>query len=416
MNELPGLDRRFPGFAEMNQSALLAGPSVASDGIQDLAALLAIAMAMAVLLVGVAGPDPRLVIDGIPMSSALFVAAAALAAGIPCTPGSRAAVALFLAPVALLALTLPVSLDPVAGSEKVLNLLASVLVASILIGASIQRIGTESTLRWIIVLMTLLLAAAVLYKLRQGFFDRQVLFLMNGPIVFARLMGLACVFCLVVLRGWTRFALSVVFFLGALWTASKGPILALVLTIALYTWILGSRRQRLVFLGLIATVGLGVAINFEGLSGWQPLSRIFLVVDAMSSAGGTDWDSIGSRLVLLRESVHVLRDHPLGIGVGSWSQFTGVHWADYPHNFFLELWNEGGLILGTIAVMPYMLFLSRRPDAWWLACVFLLLCQQVSGDLLDSRYWLAFSIVGFLSRQEGVAIPAIKRQAAALHA
>lgn len=399
----------------MSCALSLGGLPEANHGIQHLTALLALAMAMAALLIGVAGPDPRLLVEGVPLSTVLFVAAAGLVVGIPCLPGTRKTVVLALVPVALLALTLLVSLDFEAGASKVLNLLASVLVAAVLMAASVQRIGTESTLRWIIVLMVSLLAGAIAYKLRYGFFDRQVLFLMNGPIVFARLMGLGCLFCIVALRGWARLALALVFFVGVLWTASKGPILALLLAIAIYAWILGSRRERLVFLGLIMAVLFGVAVNYERLSELEPLGRIFLIFDALSSPGGAGWDSVGSRMLLLHESIDILQERPLGIGVGSWPLYTGIRWSAYPHNLFLELWNEGGLALGTVAALPYFLFLFRRPDAWWLACIFLMLCQQVSGDLLDSRYWLTFSIVGLVCRAEGVMLRSAVRGADSEH-
>ena len=128
--------------------------------------------------------------------------------------------------------------------------------------------------------------------------------------------------------------------------------------------------------------------------------------------------SVGSRLLLFRESIAIIRDHPWGVGIGGWSLATGIQWAEYPHNFLLELWSEGGLVLGTAAAMPYMAFLLGRRDAWWIMCVFFLLCQQVSGDLLASRYWLTFCIVGFLCRSEGCRIPAANGHAArsrALH-
>jgi O-antigen ligase len=399
----------------MSRSLAASGDLAFDGGVQQLAALLALALATVALLIGVAGPDPRLMVQGIALSSVLFLVAMVVVVVIPCLPGTREAVLLALMPVSLLALTLPISLDPVAGAEKIFNLLASALVASVLMAAAVQRIGTESALRWVIVFMVVLLLGAVAYKIRYGFFDRQVLFLMNGPIVFARLMGLACLFCMVALSGFSRIVLALLFFLAVVWTASKGPILALVVTIALYTWLMGSRRERVVFVALLVALVVAVLVNYEWLAGWQPLSRVFLAIDVLSSIGGTETDSVGSRILLIRESVDIVREHPLGIGIGSWSTHTGIRWAEYPHNFVLELWNEGGLVLGTLAAVPYLLFLARRVDAWWIACIFLLLCQQVSGDLLDSRYWLTFAIVGFLCRAEGRGLPVAGHRTAPLH-
>jgi hypothetical protein len=373
---------------------------------QHLLAVLALGLAFATLLVGVAGSDERLLVQNVPLSSVLFLAALGIALCTPCIPSTHSTVLLLLLPVALLGVTLPFSLDQDAGAHKLLNLLVSAFVASVLLAAALQRIGTEASLRALLVMLTLLLAGAVVYKLRYGFFDRQVLFLMNGPIVFARLMGIGCLCSLVTLRGPLRVILALIFFLAVLWTASKGPILALVFALAAYVLFLGSRKERLVFVSLLTAIVVGVAANYEFLSSWQPMSRVFFAINALSAVGGTETDSVGSRVLLLRESLDLVRNHPWGVGVGGWSLATGIRWAEYPHNFVLELWNEGGILLGTAAALPYLAFLLRRIDVWWILCLFFLLCQQVSGDLLDSRYWLAFSIVGFLCRSEGAPIPA----------
>ena len=389
----------------MTRSVRTTGFAAIGRDLQSLIALLALALAFATLLIGVAGPDERLVVQGIPLSTVLYVAAFGVAALTPCVPSTHSTVLLFLLPIALLGLTLPFSLDQEAGAGKLFNLIASTFVASVLLAATVQRVGTETTQRILIIVLVFLLIAAVFYKLRHGFFDRQVPFLMNGPIVFARVMGLGCICSLAALRGMPRLLLSAIFFAAVVWTASKGPILALLVTIGAYVLLLGSRRERVAFATLLAAVVVGVVANYDAFSKWQPLSRLFLV--ASSGAGG--FESVGSRLTLLHASLRVIQDHPFGVGLGGWSSATGIRWASYPHNFLLELWSEAGLLLGTAATLPYLAFLWRRVDAWWILCVFFLLCQQVSGDLLDSRYWLTFSIVGFLCRNEGRRIPVAPR-------
>jgi hypothetical protein len=389
----------------MTEFVRTTGNSAAGRDVQYLIALLALALAFATLLIGVAGPDERLAIQGIPLSTVLYIAAFAVAVFTPCAPSTQSMVLMFLLPIALLGLTLPLSHDQEAGAGKLFNLMVSTILASILLAATVQRIGTETTLRLLIVVLGLLLAATVVYKLRYGFFERHVLFLMNGPIVFARLMGLGCLCSLVALRGPLRLTLGVIFFFAVVWTASKGPILALVATITGYLLLRGSRAERLVFAALLSAAVIGVIANYDALSNWPPLSRVFGALELMSAAGGSEFDSIGGRVLLIRASLGVLLDHPFGVGIGGWPAATGIRWAEYPHNFLLELWTEGGLLLGTAAALPYFAFLLRRVDAWWIICVFFLLCQQVSGDLLASRYWLTFSIVGFLCRSEGQRIP-----------
>ncbi len=389
----------------MNELATATGPSATLRDAQLLIVLVAVALGFATLLVGVAGPDDRLALQGIPLSSVLYFAAFVVAMTAPCLPSTHSTVLIFLVPVGLLGLTLPLSHDQQAGAIKLFNLIATAFAASILLASAVQRVGTETVLRLLVGCIGLLLGAALAYKVRYGFFDRQVLFLMNGPIVFGRVMGLGCLCSLAAFRGLPRLLLSVMFFLAVVWTASKGPILALLIASATYVLLLGSRTQRTIFAGVLATAVIGVIVNYDLISDWQPLSRVFEGLQVMSTGVGFDIESIGSRWLLIQESIEVLLHRPFGVGVGGWSAATGIRWASYPHNFLLELWTEGGLLLGTVAALPYLVFLLRRVDVWWVLCLFFLLCQQVSGDLLDSRYWLTFCIVGFLCRSEGLRIP-----------
>jgi hypothetical protein len=55
---------------------------------------------------------------------------------------------------------------------------------------------------------------------------------------------------------------------------------------------------------------------------------------------------------------------------------------------------EGGLILGTIAAVPYLAFLLSHNAMIVAMGTFLALCQQVSGGLADTRFWLVFACIG----------------------
>ena len=378
---------------------------------QFLVCLVAVVLALIVLLVGNLGADTRLIIAGIPLSSFFFLLAIVMTFLLPMLPTTRRTAILLLTPVLCLAVTLPISLDIEGGTLKLINLLATTFVAGTLLAGASQRLGAETVIRLFILVMAVLLVSALIYKIRYGFFDRQILFLFNGPIVFARLMGLACIFSLVVLKGSPRLLLSLMFYSAVLWTASKGPLLALTTTIAIYTLLFATLRQRLFLLLLSTSIATLVVINYEYLSAFSPLSRLFISFASGSSLSISNWDSIGSRLVLLRETIQIIENHPFGIGLGSWSAYTGITWAQYPHNFFLELWSEGGIVIGSIATLTYLAFITRPQDLWWPACLFLLLAQQVSGDLLDSRYLLTFSILGFLCRREGSRFnPSVNRE------
>lgn len=390
----------------------LAKPALLSSNDQSnqiLACVVAILLALAVLLVGNIAPDPRLNIAGIPLSSILFMLAIVMACLFPCLQMTHRTAFLCLTPVIFLAFTLPFSLDIENGAFKLSNLVATTFVAATLLAGASQRLGPESVAKLIIAALALLLIAALFYKAHYGFFDRQVLFLLNGPIVFGRLMGLACVLSIMTFQGRQRVLICSLFYVAVLWTASKGPILALTITITAYTLLFASTKQRALFLALLATVATAVYFYLDFLSSWAPLSRLFINYTNTGAFGTANWDSVGSRLVLLRETLQLIANHPYGIGLGSWSAYTGITWAQYPHNFFLELWSEGGILLGSIATVPFLAFLGRPKNPWWSACIFLLLAQQVSGDLLDSRYLLTFSLLGFITSPE-VAGPSSTKQ------
>jgi hypothetical protein len=71
---------------------------------------------------------------------------------------------------------------------------------------------------------------------------------------------------------------------------------------------------------------------------------------------------------------------------------------EYPHNFALEVASELGLILGPLAVLPYLAFLVSPVRELRYLALFLAFSQQTSGDLLDSRMWLAFSLASIAIR------------------
>jgi O-antigen ligase len=383
-------------------------PSEGRDA-QYLVAVLSVLLGLAILLIGSAGPDERLLVQGIPLTTVLYLGAGCVALATPCLPQTLGLLCALVVPVAAMGVTIPISVDQEAGAEKLCNLLISTVIASLLLVHALQRVGTATVLRLLVGVLALLLAGALVFKARFGFFERQVPFLMSGPIVFGRVMGLACLCSLLALRGPLRLFLTLIFVAATVWTASKGPIVALLLTIMVYVLLLGSRADRVGFALMTSVVVIGVAANYEFISGLQPVGRLFMAADTVATGGGVD--SIGSRISFAQSSLRTIAEHPFGVGLGGWSAATGVSWMTYPHNFWLELWTEGGVLLGTLASLPFLVFLLRKVDALWILCVFFLLAQQVSGDLLDGRYWLTFSIVGLLHRPEGLGLPRARARA-----
>lgn len=360
-----------------------------------LAAFLASGLALAVLMVGQFVPDPRTLAAGVPLNMLMLPAAALFALSLPIQTRSRGRVLLVAACVVPAALTLLWSADAERGATTLLNLGLSGLVSALLLVFSFERVGMERSFQVWIALLFSLLVAAVAYKMVNGLLDRNVNFLMNGPNVFARQMGLAALLSGFFLRGAARWLAIAAFSLAVVWTQSKGPLLALLVVGVAVSWRGLGYRGRVTVLLLIG-LALGAILAFAEELRDVALLRRFFVAAAVFDAGadGENYGSLGSRIDLFSVALQILAERPFGIGFGSWMLVSGTWWAEYPHNFFLEALVEGGLLFGSIMVAGFFSFIRSSCVPVVSACAFLALCQQVSGGLADARFWLAFACLG----------------------
>lgn len=242
-----------------------------------------------------------------------------------------------------------------------------------------------------------LLILTIAYKILFGFFDRQVRFLLNGPIVFARLMGVGLFFSIAFFSGTKRIMLGGLFFLAILWTQSKGPALSVFVVFGILTLFVASFTQRVI--ALIVTLGVAIAIfiNFELLKEVEELSRIFLIIDALQgNVSGQNYGSFGSRIDAFSATGTLISNVPFGIGIGSWASYNQHLGVDYPHNLFLELISEFGLLLGFFMLLPALCFFKFKVNAFFFVWLFFLLSHLVSGDLLDSRFLYLFAYLNML--------------------
>ncbi len=108
-----------------------------------------------------------------------------------------------------------------------------------------------------------------------------------------------------------------------------------------------------------------------------------------------------SRLLMYKESIKVWTNYPIfGVGIGGFSKITGLHYRQ-PHNMFLELLSEFGIIgfiLFNIYIFYWLLFIKKtkiKQDIILLSLVtlfiFYFLNAMVSGDITDNRLFLALT-------------------------
>lgn len=129
--------------------------------------------------------------------------------------------------------------------------------------------------------------------------------------------------------------------LGMLATGSRGPLLGVVVGVLVLA-VVGHRFAARRFVAIVA-VGAGCLWALQAL----PVFAGNRILYGDNSEGsdqlrGTFWQL----------SLDVIRDHPLGVGFGNWASFAlPPAQFTYPHNLFIEVFAESGIIIGTIFVL-----------------------------------------------------------------
>ena len=371
---------------------------------ESVAVFTTVGIAWLILMVEAVFGGRELLLSGVPIPPMIFFAGLLVVVGVSSFRRFVAPTLILLVPLCLVGIMLFISTRPDYGAYKFFNLLAVTIVVVPLLSNAAERVGVEAVVRIIVLILSVLLAGAVIFKLRYGFFDRQVLYLMNGPIVFGRLMGIGAILSLLALSGMARYVAFAVFSLAVLWTMSKGPLLALmVTTIVSAFWLLkGSERWWFLSSVLLAIASVGIfAWDAIASFDWGRLAVLWQLLSSGLQSASADPESFGARYVIYVTTFEQIFTYPFGVGLGSWSTFVPENFGlDYPHNFFLEMWFECGLVLGTIGMIPFVLFLAPGHTALRGAGLFLLVAQMVSGDLLDARFLLCFSLLAYIQYQQ----------------
>jgi hypothetical protein len=243
-----------------------------------------------------------------------------------------------------------------------------------------------------------LLFIAIIYKSQVGFFDRNQLFFLSGPIVFGRLMGVGAALSLIGIHSLKNKILFSIFTLAVIWTASKGPIIALLITWLTYFLFKMSYKEKAFSLFAIFVISIPLINNLYIIQDFG-LSRVIDAFNYMFLGNLDDGvsHSISIRQSIMYQSIDLFLQHPFfGVGVGGWAANISNEGLIYPHNFFLEVFSEGGLLLGGLFCVPYLIFLAKPYSVMFYSVLFLLISQLFSGDILDSRYWLIFSVLSFV--------------------
>jgi len=250
----------------------------------------------------------------------------------------------------------------------------------------------------VVVAATGLLALTGMNQLLSSGGSARLAVLGGGPNVFARLMGMLALGALYFWyrRGqtWLWIPLAATGVLLALLTGSRGGTAAIIAGVTTFLVVGRISLRRLAVLSLLATAAILVATTLSPLG--EALNRSmeerFLRL-TLKYEGGSDSESkvyLSGRESLYAAAYALGLDHPVaGAGLAA---FPALGLGVYPHNLFLEVFCEGGVLglafLGWALLSFLRSALHRRHDvdgATVGAVVLVLLGSQSSGDLYDSR-------------------------------
>jgi O-antigen ligase len=187
---------------------------------------------------------------------------------------------------------------------------------------------------------------------------------------------------------------------GLVASAARGPIVALSIAVLIgsFVWLRQGRlrgRTALVLLLLLSAGFGGAYLVFRQADLGKYTGKANEFVSLVS--GGNASGSAGKRLDYYRATLVAIPDHLLlGTGVGSWSAFYfGNDLRNYPHNLFLEIAFEEGLLgLGAFLIFLFAvgaaIFRMLRESRWHylalgLLVLYCVLVSLFSGDLDDNR-------------------------------
>lgn len=257
-------------------------------------------------------------------------------------------------------------------------------------------------------IMFLVLGATFLFKVAVGgVMDRDIPYLLNGPIVFGWLMGMGalCALYLFILeRGLVNALGSICLSLGVLWSGSKGPILAYALsTIFLYIAVGGftfAKLRLITVLGLTAVAAILLVDPADSLSE----SRFGLLVDIYENGINYSEGSVGVRLAAQESAVGLIQENPMtGIGPGGFAEHDPL--LMYPHNVHLEVLLEYGLFIFTAYALFMMHGVARGNPLIRSIVLFFVISMSFSGDLSYLRYLLPFLLLSTLRLPQRSNVP-----------
>jgi hypothetical protein len=242
-------------------------------------------------------------------------------------------------------------------------------------------------LRYSYILLWFSLIAFILFK-QPEVSGRYTLPGVDNAIWFSRFIGMLVLIILCNSRlnmsNLSKFLLTVTIgFLLLFAGGSRGPVLSVLIVFFIkQSYFISKKNLLLLVIGIISFV----AIGFIFIGGY-----LF----------ETDFYSIYARFDLFNALSDFDFQYMKGSGIGSFALLiSGEDITYYPHNIFLEIFFENGLIgVFLFSLMLYLFFRSFKPNIINLLCVYYLIASLVSGDIPGNNNFFILLYVSIYANQ-----------------
>jgi O-antigen ligase len=224
----------------------------------------------------------------------------------------------------------------------------------------------------------------------------------GGPNVFGRMMGLLCIGSLFFWRrngNWLYVASSGISIILIILSGSRGGLVAIAAAVLTFFVVERIKMLRLAGIVLGACVVMGLVFSFTevGSKAVQVYEKRVnqLLLKKRYTAGRTE---------LYKRAWNLGRENPVvGAGLAS---FRGLRYGVYPHNIFLEVFCEAGVV-GILLLLAVfwrfgLIYRARRKNAdgaTMAAFVLILASSQFSGDFYDSRALYLFMLMALVPKE-----------------
>jgi O-antigen ligase len=244
----------------------------------------------------------------------------------------------------------------------------------------------------------------------NGFGESRLAVFGGGPIVFSRWVGLfVLIFAINFnINRFYKIPIILICFVLIILSGSKGPFFFLLLTFFIIT----VKNKKLIGVVLLLFAVIRYQINniTAVLSTNPKLVRLFGLDETSNITSGT---SSSGRFSLLENSILSIKENIFGYGLGNFSVYSDfkkvLGSGGYPHNFFVEIWLELGILVLIIVIFVFTkilidiyktvylstVIMSKNKKTIISIWIFYFLNSMVSGDLSDARFLIVFTAVYF---------------------